>query len=83
MGQVGISRCRYLPASLAFVLRIRHIVKVITTAIPFLGHAIFNINLCFLLLFRVVLYGFQIWSLTLRVFESRVLGKIFGPRRAR
>ena len=40
MGQVGISRCRYLPASLALVLRIRHIMKVITTAIPFLRYAI-------------------------------------------
>jgi hypothetical protein len=35
----------------------------------------------------VVLYGFEIWSLTLReerwlrVFENRVLRKVFGPKR--
>jgi hypothetical protein len=35
---------------------------------------------------RVVLYGCETWSLTLgeehrlRVFENRVLGKIFGPK---
>jgi hypothetical protein len=35
----------------------------------------------------VVLYGFETWSLTLgeehrlRVFENRVLGGIFGPKR--
>jgi hypothetical protein len=35
----------------------------------------------------VVLYGCETWSLTLReehrlrVFENRVLGRIFGPRR--
>jgi hypothetical protein len=35
----------------------------------------------------VVLYGCEIWSLTLRevhrlrVFENRVLGRIFGPKR--
>jgi hypothetical protein len=35
----------------------------------------------------VVLYGFETWSLTLReehrlrVFENRVLGRIFGPKR--
>jgi hypothetical protein len=35
----------------------------------------------------VVLYGFGTWSLTLReerrlrVFEKRVLGRVFGPRR--
>jgi len=35
----------------------------------------------------VVLYGFEIWSLTLgeehrlRVFENRVLRKIFGPKK--
>jgi len=40
VGQVGISRCRYLPDSLALVLRIRHIMKVITTAIPLLRYAI-------------------------------------------
>jgi hypothetical protein len=38
-------------------------------------------------IFPVVLYGFETWSLTsreeqrLRVFENRVLRKIFGPRR--
>jgi len=37
----------------------------------------------------VVLYGCETWSLTLReerklrVFENMVLGRIFGPRRAR
>ena len=37
----------------------------------------------------LVLYGFENWSLTLReerrlkVFENRVLRKIFGPKRAR
>jgi hypothetical protein len=37
--------------------------------------------------FPVVLYGFETWSLTLReerrlrVFENRVLRRIFGPRR--
>jgi hypothetical protein len=36
----------------------------------------------------VVLYGYETWSLTLReenrlrVFENRVLGRIFGPKRA-
>jgi hypothetical protein len=36
---------------------------------------------------RVVLYGYRTWSLTLReerglrVFENRVLRRIFGPRR--
>jgi hypothetical protein len=29
----------------------------------------------------VVLYGCETWSLTLRVFENRVLGRIFGPKR--
>jgi hypothetical protein len=28
-----------------------------------------------------VLYGCETWSLTLRVFENRVLRKIFGPKR--
>jgi hypothetical protein len=36
---------------------------------------------------KVVLYGCETWSLTLRedhrlrVFENRVLGRIFGPKR--
>jgi hypothetical protein len=29
----------------------------------------------------VVLYGCETWSLTLRVFESRVLRRVFGPKR--
>ena len=35
----------------------------------------------------VVLYGYETWSLTLReerrlrVFENRVLGRVFGPKR--
>jgi hypothetical protein len=29
----------------------------------------------------VVLYGCETWSVTLRVFESRVLRRIFGPKR--
>jgi hypothetical protein len=29
----------------------------------------------------VVLYGCETWSLTLRVFENRVLRRIFGPKR--
>jgi hypothetical protein len=29
----------------------------------------------------VVLYGCEIWSLTPRVFENRVLRRIFGPKR--
>jgi hypothetical protein len=29
----------------------------------------------------VVLHGCETWSLTLRVFENRVLGRIFGPKR--
>jgi hypothetical protein len=29
----------------------------------------------------VVLYGCETWSLTLRVFENRMLRKIFGPKR--
>ena len=29
----------------------------------------------------VVLYGCENWSLTLRVFENRVLRRIFGPKR--
>jgi hypothetical protein len=39
------------------------------------------------LILHVVLYGYETWSLTLkeehevRVFESRVLRRIFGPKR--
>jgi hypothetical protein len=39
------------------------------------------------IIFRVVLYGYETWSLTLRekgrlrVFENRVLRRIFGPKR--
>jgi hypothetical protein len=29
----------------------------------------------------VVLYGWETWSLTLRVFKNRVLRRIFGPKR--
>ena len=29
----------------------------------------------------VVLYGCETWSLTLRVFENRILRRIFGPKR--
>jgi hypothetical protein len=29
----------------------------------------------------VVLYGFETWSLTGRVFKNRVLRKIFGPKK--
>ena len=28
-----------------------------------------------------VLYGFETWSITLRVFENRVLRRVFGPKR--
>ena len=31
-------------------------------------------------IFAVVLYGCEIWSLTLRAFENRVLGRISGPK---
>jgi hypothetical protein len=46
-----------------------------------------NINIYKTVIFPVVLYGCQTWSLTLgqehrlRVFENRVLKKIFGPKR--
>jgi hypothetical protein len=33
------------------------------------------------LLLLLVLYGCKTWSLTLRVFENRVLRKTFGPKR--
>jgi hypothetical protein len=29
----------------------------------------------------VILYGCETWSLTLRVFENRVLRRIFGPKK--
>jgi hypothetical protein len=29
----------------------------------------------------VVLYGYETWYLTLRVFENRVLRRVFGPKR--
>jgi hypothetical protein len=29
----------------------------------------------------VVLYGCETWSLRLRVFENRVLRRVFGPKR--
>jgi len=38
------------------------------------------------IILRVVLYGYETWSLTLReecrlqIFENRVLGRIFGPK---
>jgi hypothetical protein len=41
----------------------------------------------FLLFYSLVLYGCEIWLLTLieehrlRVFENKVLGRIFGPKR--
>jgi hypothetical protein len=40
-----------------------------------------------IIMFPIVLYGYETWSLTLRkghrlkVFENRVLGRIFGPKR--
>jgi hypothetical protein len=40
-----------------------------------------------IIIFPVVLYGCETWSLTLReerslrVFQNRVLGRIFGPKR--
>jgi len=49
-----------------------------------------NVNVlqkCLEEIYRVVLYGSETWSLTLRkerklrVFENRVLRRIFGPRR--
>jgi hypothetical protein len=33
------------------------------------------------IILAVVLYGCETWSLTLRVFENRVLWRIFGPKR--
>jgi hypothetical protein len=46
-----------------------------------------NIRICKTIILPVVLYGCETWSLTLRekhrlrVFEYRVLRKIFGPKR--
>jgi hypothetical protein len=46
-----------------------------------------NIRIYKTIIFPVVLYGCETWSLTLRekhrlrVFENRVLRRIFGPRR--
>jgi hypothetical protein len=46
-----------------------------------------KIRICKTIIFPVVLYGCETWSLTLReehrlrVFENRVLRKIFGPKR--
>ena len=46
-----------------------------------------KIKICRTVIFPVVLYGCETWSLTLRderkprVFENRVLRRIFGPRR--
>jgi hypothetical protein len=46
-----------------------------------------NIKICKTVIFSVVLYGCETWSLNmrddhrLRVFESRVLRRIFGPKR--
>jgi hypothetical protein len=34
-----------------------------------------------IIILPVVLYGCETWSLTLRVFENRVLRRIFGPKR--
>ena len=46
-----------------------------------------NIKIYRTIILPVVLYGFETWSLTLReerrlrVFENRVLRRIFGPKR--
>jgi hypothetical protein len=46
-----------------------------------------NIRIYKTIILPVVLYGFEAWSLTLteqhklRVFENRVLKRIFGPKR--
>jgi hypothetical protein len=48
-----------------------------------------RIRKCVTVVLTVVLYGCETWSLTLRekrrlrVFESRVLKRIFGPKRDR
>jgi hypothetical protein len=52
-----------------------------------LGHFFFVLLRCKTIIFPVVLYGCETWSLTLReklrlgVFENRVLRRIFGPKR--
>ena len=57
---------------------------------PHYAHKIFNSNVLIILTFTVlpvVLYGCETWSLTLReecrlrVFENRVLRRVFGPKR--
>jgi hypothetical protein len=40
-----------------------------------------NIKIYKIIILPVVLYGRETWSLTLRVFENRVLRRIFGPKR--
>jgi hypothetical protein len=46
-----------------------------------------NIIICKTIILRVVLYGCETWTLTLkeehglRVFENRVLRRIFGPKK--
>ena len=46
-----------------------------------------KIKICRTIILPVVLYGFETWSLTLReerrwrVFQNRVLRRIFGPKR--
>jgi hypothetical protein len=48
-----------------------------------------KVRICNTIILRVVLYGCETWSLTvreelkLRVFENRVLRRIFGPKRDR
>ena len=52
-------------------------------------HKNFKINIYRTIILPVVLYGCETWSLTLReehrlrVFENRVLRRIFGPKRDR
>ena len=43
---------------------------------------ILKIKIYSTIILPVVLYGCKTWSLTLRVFENRVLREIFGPQRA-
>jgi hypothetical protein len=40
-----------------------------------------NIKITGNVILSVVFYGCEAWSLTLRVFENRVLIRIFGPKR--
>jgi hypothetical protein len=50
-------------------------------------HTLTNLEIEFVLILPVVLYGCETWSLTLReehrlrVFENRMLRRIFGPKR--